>query len=67
VALHWLKSQRCGGADQCVEIAWDPEGVHVRDSKNPDGPTLRFTRIEWDTFVAATKDGEFDGPPPTRA
>jgi hypothetical protein len=46
-----------------VEIAWDPEGVRVRDSKDPGGPALRFTWHEWKAFIAGVKQGEFDGPP----
>ncbi|GLK08475.1 hypothetical protein GCM10017600_18800 [Streptosporangium carneum] len=33
----------------------------LRDSKNPDGPKLFFTRSEWDAFVGGVKLGEFDG------
>lgn len=59
----WRKSQRCPGtANGCVEIAWDPEGVRVRDSKDPGGPALRFSWGEWQAFIAGVKDGEFDGP-----
>lgn len=32
----------------------------VRDSKDPDGPTLAFTAAEWAAFIAGVKDGEFD-------
>jgi len=32
----------------------------VRDSKDPNGPILRFTREEWSAFVGGTKEGEFD-------
>jgi hypothetical protein len=46
-----------------VEIAWDPEGVRVRDSKQPGGPALCFTWPEWKAFIAGVKEGEFDGPP----
>lgn len=35
-------------------------GVAVRDTKNPDGGTLIFTRAEWDAFIGGAKDGEFD-------
>lgn len=46
-----------------MEIAWDPEGVHVRDSKDPGGPALHFTWVEWRAFITGVKEGEFDGPP----
>ncbi|MEU0516843.1 DUF397 domain-containing protein [Streptosporangium sp. NPDC006007] len=32
----------------------------LRDSKNPEGPKLFFTRSEWDAFVGGVKLGEFD-------
>jgi hypothetical protein len=35
-------------------------GIGVRDSKNPNGPQLSFTRAEWAAFVAGVRGGEFD-------
>jgi hypothetical protein len=32
----------------------------VRDSKDPTGPILRFTREEWAAFLGGAKEGEFD-------
>jgi uncharacterized protein DUF397 len=34
--------------------------VVMRDSKNPDGPVLAFTRTEWATFLTAVKAGDHD-------
>ncbi|MEV6974726.1 DUF397 domain-containing protein [Kitasatospora sp. NPDC093806] len=31
----------------------------VRDSKDPDGPRLRFAPAAWQAFVTAVADGEF--------
>jgi hypothetical protein len=44
----------------CVEVAVKPEGVAVRDSKDPDKNTLYFTLSEWDAFIHGAKSGEFD-------
>jgi hypothetical protein len=33
--------------------------IHVRDSKNPGGPMLSFTRGAWLTFLAASRNGAF--------
>jgi hypothetical protein len=32
----------------------------MRDGKDPDGPTLAFTRSEWAAFTAGVRGGEFD-------
>jgi hypothetical protein len=35
-------------------------GVAVRDSKDPEGPILRFTAAEWAAFADGMAAGEFD-------
>jgi hypothetical protein len=56
--------RRACGASACVEVdTSDPAGVRVRDSKDPDGPTLLFTREEWRLFLRAARDGHFDPDP----
>ncbi len=56
----WRKSSRSGNTADYVEVADNLPGiVAVRDSKNPDGPTLVFTHSEWDAFVLGAKDDEF--------
>jgi hypothetical protein len=32
----------------------------MRDSKDPSGPVLTYTRIEWSAFLDGVKKGEFD-------
>lgn len=57
----WQKSTRSGGScDNCVEVAFVDGAIAVRDSKNPSGPALVYTREEWDAFIGGVKDGEFD-------
>jgi hypothetical protein len=53
---HWHKSSRSSGNGACVEVADLPEAIAVRDSKDPDGPRLAFSRQSWTTFVERTKD-----------
>lgn len=57
---QWFKSSKSGGNDSCVEVAFVDEAIAVRDSKNPTGAALIYTRDEWDAFLAGCKDGEFD-------
>jgi Domain of unknown function (DUF397) len=58
----WRKSTKSGGnGGQCVEVATNLPGiVAVRDSKDPEGPKLIFTPGEWDVFVRAVHDGQFE-------
>jgi len=53
----WRKSTHSGGnMGDCVEVATNLPGiVAVRDSKNPDGPVLTFTRDEWRAFLKSIK------------
>ncbi len=59
--LVWRKSSHSGGqGGNCVEVAELPDGgMAVRDSKDQQGPVLRFTAAEWAAFVAGVRDGEF--------
>jgi Domain of unknown function (DUF397) len=56
-ALIWVKSSYSGGSGgNCVEIATLPGGDRaVRDSKDPEGPVLRFTADEWRVFIRSVK------------
>ncbi|MGX5214030.1 DUF397 domain-containing protein [Streptomyces violaceus] len=51
--LLWFKSSYSSGNDgnSCVELAVTPGTVHVRDSKNVDGPRLVLTPGAWAHFV----------------
>jgi len=55
---EWRKSARSSSEGQnCVEVATNLPGiVAVRDSKDPDGAKLVFTRHEWRTFVRGLND-----------
>ncbi|MFB7232159.1 DUF397 domain-containing protein [Streptomyces fimicarius] len=53
VAYDWRKSSYSsdeGGA--CVEIAAHPAAVHVRDSKDIEGPTFTVAPTAWSAFAA---------------
>lgn len=50
----WIKSSYSGGNGACVEVKSPaPALVAVRDSKDPDGPSLAFAPEAWSAFVAA--------------
>ncbi|MEU2428555.1 DUF397 domain-containing protein [Streptomyces sp. NPDC007861] len=52
VAYAWRKSSYSGSeGGACVEIAAHPTAVHVRDSKNPDGPMLTLAPAAWSSFA----------------
>ena len=58
--LTWRKSSQSAQQDNCVETAKLPDGGRaVRDSKDPNGPVLRFAGTEWQTFVVGIKNGSF--------
>lgn len=50
----------CGNRCKCVSIAIKPQGVAIRDTKDPSKATLLFTKDEWSTFIKGAKDGQFD-------
>ncbi|WP_213453957.1 DUF397 domain-containing protein [Rhizomonospora bruguierae] len=53
----WRKSTRSGGnGGNCVEVADNlPNVVGVRDSKDPAGPALTFSREVWREFIEDVK------------
>lgn len=53
VAYEWRKSSYSADeGGQCVEVAAHPAAVHVRDSKNPEGPALSLPPTAWAAFTA---------------
>lgn len=57
----WRKSSHSGSTGgECVQVAGLGSDRAVRDSKNPDGGTLTFSRTEWNTFATRVKRGLLD-------
>ncbi|MFC7869271.1 DUF397 domain-containing protein [Streptomyces murinus] len=57
--LAWFKSSYSSGTngESCVELAVTPGTVHVRDSKNVEGPRLALTPAAWANFVPYASEG----------
>jgi len=45
---------------RCVAVKITDKEVMVRDTKDFNNTTLSFTHAEWEVFVAAVKNGEFN-------
>ncbi|WP_432148054.1 DUF397 domain-containing protein [Streptomyces sp. bgisy029] len=51
--LAWFKSSYSdsSNSNECVVVATAPGTVHVRDSKNAQGPRLALPAAAWAAFV----------------
>jgi hypothetical protein len=58
---YWFTSSYSNNGGACVEVAGNlvaSQGVvPVRDSKDPEGPSLVFGASSWSAFVAGVKSG----------
>ncbi|MFJ2773356.1 DUF397 domain-containing protein [Streptomyces sp. NPDC087300] len=64
-ALSWFKSTYSGGnTTECVEAAFIPSGVFIRDSKRTDGPHILISAQAWARFIgdSATGNGAVGQP-----
>jgi hypothetical protein len=56
----WTKSSLCFTGGACVEVQVTEFGdVLVRNSTDPGGPVIRYTRAEWEAFTGGVLNGEF--------
>jgi hypothetical protein len=53
VALDWRKSSYSSNSSEadCIEVAPTPTTIHIRDSKNPDGPRFTAAPAAWTAFI----------------
>jgi hypothetical protein len=59
--VTWQKSRRSNSQGNCVEIAaLSDGGAAVRNSRDPQGPALVYTKAEIEALLLGVKDGEFD-------
>ncbi len=57
----WTKSSESGANNaNCVEARRHNGLVEVRNSKDPDGASVRYTLEEWAAFLSGVRSGEFD-------
>lgn len=50
--LAWFKSSYSGGSgDDCIEVAACPATIHIRDSKDRQGPQLALSPATWADFL----------------
>lgn len=50
--LAWYKSSYSSSASgDCLEVATDPETIHIRDSKNGPGPEVHISATAWTAFL----------------
>ncbi|MGW6458942.1 DUF397 domain-containing protein [Streptomyces sp. NPDC055078] len=60
-SVTWTKSSHSNATGNCVELAELPGGsVAIRNSRDPQGPALIYTRDEIAAFVAGARSGDFD-------
>lgn len=51
--LAWFKSSySSGGSGDCVEVAVTAATIHIRDSKDRQGPRLTVSPAAWTEFLA---------------
>jgi hypothetical protein len=51
----WRKSSYSNSNSNCVEVAGEPDGVAVRDSKDPGGSPLAVAPSTWRAFTRRIK------------
>lgn len=56
----WRTSRHSAQEGNCVEVAANDALALARDSKDPDGPVLRFGTDAWATFLNTVKSGHLD-------
>ena len=49
--ITWRKAHLSGSSGSCVEVARVGGVIAVRDSKDPQGPALVFSRTDWHGFT----------------
>ncbi|MFB6934290.1 DUF397 domain-containing protein [Streptomyces sp. HUAS 31] len=60
-SLRWFRSSYSDSSGgNCLEVAPSPHPaptIHIRDSKNPDGPNLTVSGRAWAAFTSGLPQG----------
>ena len=61
--LTWEFQKASGDNGNCFEARLTEDGeIEVRNSTNPQGPTVRFNHVEWRAAIHAFAAGLYDLP-----
>jgi hypothetical protein len=59
--IRWQKSRRSNSQGACVELGGVAGGgIAIRNSRDPGGPALLYTRAEIRALLEGVKEGDFD-------
>ncbi|ASU77809.1 DUF397 domain-containing protein [Actinopolyspora erythraea] len=58
MTFHKAEASSIEGTE-CVEVARSGDTFGIRNSREPDGPVLEFTRAEMIAFASGIRNGEF--------
>ena len=58
-ADRWVKAAASGQGGDCVEMRRHVGVVEIRDSKDLDGPVLRFTGVQFAAWLSGAQSGEY--------
>ena len=59
--ICWQKSGRSNSQGACVELGGlSGSEIAIRNSRDPDGPALLYTRAEIHALIEGVKEGDFD-------
>jgi hypothetical protein len=56
----WVKASASDSYGECAEMRRHAGMVEVRDTKDREGPVLRFTAAEFAAWLDGARNGEFD-------
>lgn len=59
IGPQWKRSTYSGWSNNCLEVVSRGHCTIVRDSKQPTGPVLIASPVQWTAFVGAVSRGEF--------